>query len=85
MSGSSSGWTLPRSVCSSARPQHQSVSSFVLRAAASRAEEILAERAVIHLSPQGASALEEALAQPAAANERLAAALGRPRKFRWID
>ena len=43
---------------------HQSVSSFVFQAAALRAEEILAQRAVIGLSPQGAAALTEALARP---------------------
>lgn len=68
-----------------AAAEHQSVSSFVLRAAASHAEEILAERSVISLSPEAAAALDEALAQPAAVNERLASALRRPREFRWID
>ena len=68
-----------------AAAEHQSVSSFVLQAAALRAEEILAERSVIALSPAGAEALSEALARPAAVNERLATALQRPRTFRWID
>lgn len=64
---------------------HQNLSAFVLRAAALRAEEILAERTVIPLSPRAAQAFSEALAQPASVNRRLAAALERPRKFRWID
>jgi uncharacterized protein (DUF1778 family) len=68
-----------------AAADHQSVSAFVLRAAALRAEEILADRSVIRLSPQGAAALDEALARPAAINQRLAAALERPRGFTWVD
>jgi uncharacterized protein (DUF1778 family) len=68
-----------------AAADHQSVSAFVLRAAALRAEEILADRTVIRLSPQGAATLDEALARPAAINERLAAALERPRGFTWVD
>jgi len=68
-----------------AAAEHQSVSAFVLHAAPSRAEEILAERSVIGLSPRGAEALEQALARPAEVNERLAAALRRPRALRWVD
>jgi uncharacterized protein (DUF1778 family) len=68
-----------------ANAAHQSMSSFVLQAAALRAEEIFAERSVIGLSPQGAEALTEALARPAAVNERLASALRRPRSFTWVD
>jgi uncharacterized protein (DUF1778 family) len=64
---------------------HQNLSSFVLQAAAQHAEEVLAERASIQLSPQAAQAFSDALAQPAAVNERLAAALERPRGFRWVD
>ena len=61
------------------------MSAFILRAAALRAEEVVAQRSVIHLSPRGADALTEALARPAAVNERLASALRRPRSFSWID
>lgn len=64
---------------------HQTLSAFVLQAAAQHAEEVLAERTVIQLSPQAAEAFSDALAQPARVNERLAAALDRPRGFRWID
>jgi uncharacterized protein (DUF1778 family) len=64
---------------------HQSVSAFVLHAAAQHAEEVLAERTVIQLSPQAARAFSDALAQPATVNERLAAALDHPRGFRWGD
>lgn len=49
------------------------------------AKEALAERSVIQLSPQAAQAFSEALAKPAGVNERLAAALARPRRFRWVD
>jgi uncharacterized protein (DUF1778 family) len=64
---------------------HLSVSAFVLAAAASRAEEVLAERQSIRLSPQAASAFSEALERPGEVNERLAQALRRRRKFRWLD
>lgn len=64
---------------------HQNLSAFVLQAAALRAEEVLAERSVIALSPQAAQAFSEALAQPASVNRRLATALDRPRRFRWVD
>ena len=64
---------------------HQNLSAFVLRAASQHAEEVLAERNVISLPPQAAQAFSAALAQPARVNERLAAALGRPRRFRWVD
>lgn len=64
---------------------HLNVSAFVLQAAAARAEEVLAERPSIRLSARGARAFSEALAQPAQVNERLAAALQRPRNFTWLD
>jgi uncharacterized protein (DUF1778 family) len=64
---------------------HSSLSAFVLQAAASRAEEILAERSTIRLSAAAASALTEALNAPAQVNERLAAALSRPPNFTWLD
>ncbi|HEY8692292.1 MAG TPA: DUF1778 domain-containing protein, partial [Chloroflexota bacterium] len=50
---------------------HLSVSAFVLQAAAVRAEEILAERQLINLSPEAAEAFSGALARPATVNERL--------------
>lgn len=64
---------------------HLNVSAFVLQAAAARAEEILAERPSIRLNAHAAAAFTEALAQPAQVNERMAAALHRPRKFTWLD
>lgn len=64
---------------------HESLSSFVLRAASLRAEDVLAERSRIQLTPEAALAFDEALSQPARVNERLAAALDRPRGFDWID
>jgi uncharacterized protein (DUF1778 family) len=63
----------------------QNLSAFVLGAASRHAEEVLAERSLIDLPPQAAQAFSEALAEPARVNERLAAALGRPRRFRWVD
>ena len=64
---------------------HQSLSAFLLQAAAVHAEEVLAERPVVNLSPEAAQAFNEALTQPALVNERLAIALQRPRGFRWVD
>lgn len=64
---------------------HLSVSAFVVQAAAARAEEILAERSSLRLSPQAAAAFSEALERPADVNDRLAAALRRERKFSWLD
>ena len=64
---------------------HLSVSAFVLRAAQIHAEDILAERQVIHLSRRASEVLAEALERPGAVNDRLAAALRRPRKFEWLD
>ncbi len=68
-----------------AAASHVNLSAFVLQAAAARAEEILAERHTIRLSTQAAKALDEALQRPAQANQRLADALRRPRKFTWLD
>jgi uncharacterized protein (DUF1778 family) len=64
---------------------HLSVSAFVVQSAAMRAEEMLAERQTIRLSESAAAAFSHALEQPATVNERLAEALRRPRKFRWLD
>jgi len=68
-----------------AAASHLNVSAFVVQSAAMRAEEVLAERPVIGLTPEAAQAFSEALSRPAAVNERLAEALRRPRKFRWLD
>lgn len=68
-----------------AAASHLNVSAFVLQAAALRAEEILAERRSIRLTPQAAEAFNEALDAPASVNERLGKALERPRKFTWLD
>jgi len=68
-----------------AAASHLNVSAFVIQAAASKAEEILAERSSIRLSPQAAVAFGEALERPAKVNDRLARALRRDRKFSWLD
>jgi len=68
-----------------AAASHLNVSSFVVQAAALRAEEVLAERSSIRLSPEAATAFSEALQKPAEVNDRLAAALHRTRKFSWLD
>jgi uncharacterized protein (DUF1778 family) len=64
---------------------HLTVSAFVVQAAASRAEEILAERSSIRLSAGAAAAFSEALERPGEINERLAQALGRKHQFSWVD
>jgi uncharacterized protein (DUF1778 family) len=68
-----------------AAASHLNVSAFVLQAAAARAQEVLAERRSIRLSPSAAAAFSEALERPGQVNERLAKALDRPRKFTWLD
>jgi uncharacterized protein (DUF1778 family) len=68
-----------------AETTHQSLSAFVLAAASQRAEDVLADRAAVELSPQAAQAFSDALAEPVRVNDRLAAALGRPRRFDWVD
>lgn len=68
-----------------AAASHVSVSAFVLQSAAAQAAEVLSERPLIDLGPRAAAAFTEALGSPATVNERLAAALSRPRKFRWLD
>ena len=68
-----------------AAASHLNVSAFVLQAAAYQAEQILAERQSIRLSTQAAVAFSEALERPGEVNERLAAALVRPREFAWLD
>lgn len=64
---------------------HLSVSAFVLQAATRQAEALVAERGLISLAPHAAEAFAEALESPARVNERLAEALGRTRKFTWLD
>jgi uncharacterized protein (DUF1778 family) len=68
-----------------AAASHLNVSAFVVQAAASRAEEVLAERSSIRLSAQASAAFTEALERPAEVNNRLAKALRRKRKFSWLD
>ena len=68
-----------------AAASHLNVSAFVVQAAAARAEEILAERSSIRLSSNAAVAFSESLERPAEVNDRLAQALRRKRKFRWLD
>jgi uncharacterized protein (DUF1778 family) len=64
-----------------ASAKHQNLSAFVLEAASQQAEAVSAKRRVIELSPDAAQIFDEALAQPARVNERLAEALERPRHF----
>jgi uncharacterized protein (DUF1778 family) len=68
-----------------AAASHLNVSSFVMQAAALRAEEVLAERSSIRLSADAAAAFSEALERPAEVNQRLATALASTRKFSWLD
>jgi uncharacterized protein (DUF1778 family) len=64
---------------------HLSITAFVLQAANRAADDILAERRTVHLSPDAAAAFTDALNRPAQVNERLAKALQRPSKFGWLD
>lgn len=68
-----------------ANEAHLSVTAFVLQAARRAADDVLAERQTIHLSPHAAATITEALNRPAQVNERLAAALQRPAKFTWLN
>lgn len=68
-----------------ANQAHLSVTAFVLQAAQRAADEVLAERQILRLSPEAAAAFAEALNRPARANERLTEALQRPAKFGWLD
>ena len=68
-----------------AAASHLTVSAFVLQSAAAEAAAVLAERPLIELGAEGAAAFTEALEAPATANQRLAAALNSPRRFRWLD
>lgn len=68
-----------------AAASHLNVSAFVVQAAASRAEEVLAERSSIRLSREAAIAFTQALERPAEVNDRLASAMRRKRKFSWLD
>jgi uncharacterized protein (DUF1778 family) len=68
-----------------AEAAHLSLSSFVLQAAQRRADEVLADRALIGLDEDAATAFLEALDAPAEVNTRLLDALQRPVKVDWID
>ena len=68
-----------------AAASHLNMSAFVVQAAASRAEEVLAERSSIRLSADAAAAFTEALERPAQVNDRLAKVLRRKGKFSWLD
>ena len=68
-----------------AQASHLNLSAFVLQAARDRAEELLADRVALTLSPEAAVAFEAALQAPAQVNTRLAEALRRPATFAWLD
>ena len=68
-----------------AAASHVSVSAFVLQSAAAHAATVLADRQRIELSPDAAAAFSDALERPATVNHRLADALSRRKKFRWLD
>jgi uncharacterized protein (DUF1778 family) len=64
---------------------HLTVSAFVLQAAQVSAEQILAERELVRLSPHAAEAFADAVSRPAEVNYSLMNSLGRPKKFSWLD
>ena len=77
--------TSKRRLEEAAAEAHLSVTAFVLQAASQAADNLLAERQTIRLSPDAAAVFTEALNHPARVNERLAATLKRPAKFTWLD
>jgi len=77
--------TSKRRLEEAAAEAHLSVTAFVLQAASQAADNLLAERQTIRLSPDSAAVFTEALNHPARVNERLAATLKRPAKFTWLD
>ncbi|KQY64739.1 type II toxin-antitoxin system TacA family antitoxin [Nocardioides sp. Root140] len=70
---------------SAAEAAHLNLSSFVLQAAIQRADEILADRALINLKAEAAEAFLDALEAPATVNDRLLDALQRSPKVDWLD
>ena len=74
-----------RSLEDAAAELHLSVSAFVVQAARTRADQVLAEREMVRLAPHTAAAFSEALSRPAQVNPTLLTALQRPAKFRWLD
>jgi uncharacterized protein (DUF1778 family) len=74
-----------RRIEQAAEAAHQSVTAFVLQSAEIAAEQVLADRMVITLSPAAAATFIQALDRPAEVNRRLAAALNRPTAFSWLD
>lgn len=70
---------------SAADAVHLNLSAFVLQAAQERAEEIIAERQLIELTPNAAEEFAAALARPAQVNEALRESLQRSASFSWLD
>jgi uncharacterized protein (DUF1778 family) len=64
---------------------HLDLTAFVLQSAQQRADEVLANRSLIALSPDAAEQFLSALEAPARVNERLLGALQRPAKVDWLD
>ncbi len=64
---------------------HLSLSAFVLQAAQQRADEVLSDRALIHLSPQAAQNFLDMLDRPATASPTLREALAGPVDVTWAD
>lgn len=68
-----------------AEAAHLSLTSFVLQAAQQRADEILADRALIPLDQSEAADFVAALDALPQVNPRLMAALQQPVKVDWVD
>ncbi|WP_250290715.1 type II toxin -antitoxin system TacA 1-like antitoxin [Frankia sp. CiP1_Cm_nod1] len=64
---------------------HLSLSAFVLQAAQQRADEVLADRALVHLPPRAAQNFLDALDRPATASPALRDALAGPVDVTWAD
>jgi uncharacterized protein (DUF1778 family) len=68
-----------------AAESHMSLSDFLLESAVRHAAEVLAQRALIVLSPAVAAAFDEILNTPATVNDQLATAFTAKRTICWLD
>lgn len=68
-----------------AEASHLSLTAFVVQAASQQADQVLADQAVIHLSPEAAKNFLEVLDSPRDFNEVLYKAMHRPVRTEWLD
>lgn len=68
-----------------AAASHLSLTAFVVQAASQQADQVLADQAVIQLSPEAAKNFLEVLDSPSDFNEVLYKAMHRPVRTEWLD